>query len=62
MILHRNDPVPMLIQMLTDGNKVYVIEFSVRTGGGVKHLSVQRKTGVDVIEAVIDLTLGIKNT
>ncbi len=51
---------PMLIQMLTDGNNVYVIEFSVRTGGGVKHLSVWRKTGVDVIEAVIDLTLGRK--
>ncbi len=50
---------PMLIQMLTDGNNVNIIEFSVRTGGGVKHLSVQRMTGVDVIEAVIDLTLGI---
>lgn len=51
---------PMLVQMLTDGSNVYVIEFSVRTGGGVKHLSIQRKTGVDVIDDVIDLTLGYK--
>ncbi len=27
---------PMLIQLLTDGNDVYVIEFSARTGGGGK--------------------------
>ena len=51
---------PMLIQMLTDGCDVHVIEFSVRTGGGVKHLSIQRQAGVDVIDAVIDLTLGTK--
>lgn len=50
---------PMLIQMLTDGENVYVIEFSARTGGGVKHLSILRRTGFDVISAVVDLTLGI---
>ena len=51
---------PMLIQMLSDGDDVFVIEFSARTGGGVKHLSIERRTGVDIISAVIDLTLGIK--
>lgn len=51
---------PMLIQMLTDGKNIYVIEFSARTGGGVKHLSINRKTGIDVVSAVIDLTLGHK--
>lgn len=51
---------PMLIQMITDGKEVYVLEFSARTGGGVKFLRINRKTGFDVIKAVIDLTLGIK--
>ena len=51
---------PMLIQMLTDGNEAYVIEFSARTGGGVKHFSIERRSGVDVVSAVIDLTLGKK--
>lgn len=49
---------PMLIQMLTDGKDAYVIEFSARTGGGVKHFSIERRTGVDIVSAVIDLTLG----
>ena len=51
---------PMLIQALTDGSNVYVIEFSARTGGGVKHLSIERRTGVDIVSTVIDLTLGTK--
>lgn len=49
---------PMLIQMLSDGENVSVIEFSARTGGGVKHLSILRRTGVDIISTLIDLTLG----
>ncbi len=51
---------PMLIQILVKDNRLYVIEFSARTGGGVKHLSIKRRTGFDVISAVIDLTLGMK--
>lgn len=51
---------PMLIQMLTDGQKAYVIEFSARTGGGVKYLLIRHVSGFDVVKAVIDLTLGIK--
>ena len=51
---------PMLIQMLTDGRKAYVIEFSARTGGGVKYLLIKHVSGFDVIKAVIDLTLGDK--
>ena len=49
---------PMLIQMLTDGDDVYVIEFSARTGGGVKHLLIKEVSGFNVIKAVVDLTLG----
>ena len=51
---------PMLIQFLTDGENVYVIEFSARTGGGVKYLLIKRTSGFDVIKAVVDLTLGQK--
>ena len=50
---------PMLIQMLTDGEKAYVIEFSARTGGGVKYQLIKYASGFDVIKAVVDLTIGI---
>lgn len=53
---------PMLVQLITDGVDVYVLEFSARTGGGVKHLSIARRTGVDIIDTVIELTLGNKPT
>lgn len=49
---------PMLIQFLIDGQKAYVIEFSARTGGGVKYLLIERTSGFDVIDAVVELTLG----
>ena len=49
---------PMLIQCLTNGRKAFVIEFSARTGGGVKYLLIRRTSGFDVIKAVVDLTLG----
>lgn len=51
---------PMLIQTLFDGNDVYVIEFSARTGGGVKYLLIKEASGFDVIKSVIDLTEGKK--
>lgn len=51
---------PMLIQMISDGKRVFVLEFSARTGGGVKHLLIRRVSGFDVIGAVVDLTLGKK--
>lgn len=49
---------PMLIQMITDGERISVVEFCARTGGGVKFSLIKRATGFDVIKAVIDLTLG----
>lgn len=51
---------PMLIQMITDGKNVYVLEFSARTGGGVKYLIIDNMSSFDVIKAVVDLTLGLK--
>jgi len=47
----------MLIQMISDGDSVYVLEFSARTGGGVKYQLIKKVSGFDVIEAVVDLTL-----
>lgn len=51
---------PMLIQMITDGNRAFVLEFSARTGGGVKFMLIKKASGFDVISAVVDLTLGNK--
>ena len=51
---------PMLIQLITDGKRVFVLEFSARTGGGVKYQLIRKASGFDVIAAVIDLTLGKK--
>lgn len=51
---------PMLIQLITDGEKAYVLEFSARTGGGTKFLRIKTVADFDVIKAVVDLTLGVK--
>lgn len=48
----------MLIQMISNGEQVFVLEFSARTGGGVKYDLIERVSGFDVISAVVDLTLG----
>ncbi len=51
---------PMLIQAIYRDGHIFVLEFSARTGGGVKYLMIQRASGFDVIRGVVDLTLGIK--
>ena len=51
---------PMLIQMITNGDDISVVEFCARTGGGDKYRLIERVTGFDVIEALIGLTLGDK--
>lgn len=51
---------PMLVQLITDGKRLFVLEFSARTGGGVKYQLIRRVSGFDVISAVVDLTLGVK--
>lgn len=51
---------PMLIQMITDGKRAFVLEFSARTGGGVKFRLIKKASGFDVVAAVVDLTLGNK--
>ena len=49
---------PMLIQMKMNGEKFSVIEFCARTGGGIKYQLLPKVSGVDVVKAVVDLTLG----
>ncbi len=51
---------PMLVQLITDGERIAVLEFSARTGGGVKYLLIKNASQFDVIKAVVDLTLGEK--
>lgn len=51
---------PMLIQLISDGKRVFVLEFSARTGGGTKFIRIKKMTGFDVIKAVVDLTVGLK--
>lgn len=51
---------PMLVQMITDGESVSVLEFCARTGGAMKYRMIYNTCGVDVIKAVVDLTLGIR--
>lgn len=48
----------MLIQLICDGCGIYVLEFSARTGGGVKYQLIKKVSGFDVISAVVDLSLG----
>lgn len=52
------DNVPLLIQLIARGNDVNVIEFSARTGGGSKLFFIRKMVNVDVIENLIDITLG----
>lgn len=49
---------PMLIQLLTDGTDISVIEFCARTGGGDKFRLIKKVSGFDVVDAVVELTLG----
>ena len=51
---------PMLIQLITDGTRISVVEFCARTGGGDKFRLIKKVSGFDVVAAVADLALGIK--
>ena len=49
---------PMLIQLITNGEEISVIEFCARTGGGEKFRLIKRVSGFDVVKAAIDLSEG----
>ena len=48
---------PLLVQMISDGKDLSVLEFCARTGGCMKYLLIRNSCGVDVISAAIDLSL-----
>ncbi len=52
------DNVPLLIQMIVNGDDVNVIEFSARTGGGSKLFFIRQMVGVDIIDNLLDITFG----
>ncbi len=52
--------VPLLIQFILKDDKVSVIEFSARTGGGSKLFFIREMVGVDVIDNLIDITINKK--
>lgn len=49
---------PLLIQLLANDDDMSVLEFCARTGGNMKYLLIKYASGVDVIGATIDITLG----
>ena len=51
---------PMLVQLISDGKRISVLEFCARTGGGIKFRLIKKISGFDVIKAVLDLTMGMK--
>ena len=51
---------PLLVQLLNNGDEISVLEFCARTGGQMKYLLIKYASGVDVIGATIDITLGKK--
>lgn len=51
---------PMLIQLIATNDNIYVLEFSARTGGGEKFITIKEVSGFDVVKAVVDLVLGEK--
>lgn len=51
---------PMLVQLISDGKNISVVEFCARTGGGIKFQMIKRVSGFDVVKAVVDLTVGEK--
>lgn len=51
---------PLLIQAMVDGDKINVIEFSARLGGGAKYKTIQMVTGFDVLSANLQSMMGKK--
>lgn len=51
---------PMLVQLITNGKRIDILEFCARTGGCIKYQLIKKASGFDVVAAVTDLTLGNK--
>jgi phosphoribosylamine-glycine ligase len=53
---------PLLVQMLIYKDKIYVIEFSARMGGGSKYKLIEVLTGFNIMKAYVDLVTGTEPT
>jgi phosphoribosylamine-glycine ligase len=54
------DNVPLFMQLIVFEGKINIIEFSSRTGGGSKQHFIKELVGVNIIENLIDITVGEK--
>ena len=52
---------PMLIQAIIKENKVYVLEFSARMGGGTKYKLIEYITGINIMQLYTDFTVNSPN-
>ncbi len=46
--------------MKINDEQIHILEFCARTGGGIKYRLIPKVSGLDVVKAVLDLTLGEK--
>lgn len=54
------DNTPLLVQAIVKGDKVSVLEYSARLGGGSKYKTIQNVTGFNVLGACAESMLGRK--
>lgn len=54
------DNCPLLIQLIVNGDKVDVIEFSARMGGGTKYKLIEVLSGVNIMSEYVDMILGAR--
>ena len=59
---YKLDNTPLLIQAIVKGNKVSVLEYSARLGGGSKYKTIKNVTGFNVLRACAMSMLGMKPT
>lgn len=51
---------PLLVQLICRGDDISIVEFSARTGGGLKYQLIEQAVGADIIDATIDISVGKK--
>ena len=52
------DNCPMLVQLIANGDDMWVLEFSARMGGGSKHNLIKVLSDVDIMSVYVDRILG----
>ena len=52
------DNMPMFMQVIDNGEEIFVLEFSARMGGGTKYRMIDLYSGVPIMETYVDRVLG----